>query len=163
MRSQPDHTIPGSIEGEIQAQLGRLGRSQHGALGELAQAWPTAVGPAIAGNAWPARRTRDGTLVVHTSSSVWAQELTQLEEELRLRLAEAAPPRIRFVVGPVPEPGRPTATEVRRSIHKPTDEDRAVGRRIAQSISDSELRTLVAEAAAHSLAAGRVPGRNRAV
>ena len=157
------HSIPGSIESEIHEQLGRLGGSEVFGLGGLTEAWTTAVGPAIAANAWPARVTRDGTLIVHTTSSVWAQELTQLEQELKQRLASAAPSRMRFVVGPVPEPGSAVVPEVQESFLRLTTEDRAKGHEIAQGIDDPELRSLVATAAAQSLAASRARGRNRAV
>src|SRR3712207_8602350 len=42
-----------------------------------------------------ARVARDGTVHVHTSSSAWAFELTQLEGRVREALADAAPPRDR--------------------------------------------------------------------
>ena len=42
----------------------------------IARRWPEAVGEAIAREAWPARLTPDGELVVHASASVWASELS---------------------------------------------------------------------------------------
>ena len=48
-----------------------------GALGEIAERWPEAVGEAIARNAWPSRIARDGTLHVNTADSIWAFELAQ--------------------------------------------------------------------------------------
>ncbi|MDE3025581.1 MAG: DUF721 domain-containing protein, partial [Acidobacteriota bacterium] len=59
----------------MRRELGRFG--PQGAIGETVAAWPAAVGPEIARNAWPARFQRDGTLVVHARDSVWAFEVTQ--------------------------------------------------------------------------------------
>ena len=42
----------------------------------IARRWPDAVGEAIAREAWPARLTPDGELVVHASGAVWASELS---------------------------------------------------------------------------------------
>ncbi len=73
------------IGDDVTRELGRLGPG--GGMAAIVKAWPRAVGPAIAENAWPARVARDGTLHVATSSSVWAFELLQLERELLERLA----------------------------------------------------------------------------
>ena len=95
-------------------------------LAPIVAAWPAAVGTEIAKNAWPARLMRDGTLIVHASSATWAFELGHLEARIRSALGDAAPRKLRFVVGPLPEP----ATE------------------------DENLRKVVAKAAALSLARG---------
>jgi hypothetical protein len=141
----------------VRRELGRFGHE--GTLGPIVDAWPRAVGEAIAGNAWPARVARDGTLHVAASSSAWAFELTQLEPQVRERLAEAlgpaAPPRLRFAVGPLPERGREAVEEVRRSAPKVSAAERAEGELIAREIDDSDLRELVARAAAASLAGSR--------
>jgi predicted nucleic acid-binding Zn ribbon protein len=47
--------------------------------------WSEVAGPAIAAEATPASE-REGTVTVHCSSGVWAQELTLLEPELVGRL-----------------------------------------------------------------------------
>ncbi len=73
----------------------------------ILRVWPDAVGAPVAREAWPARMTQDGTLVVHVTSSLWASELQMLEGLLREKLAAAlagpAPP-LKFRVGPVPQP-----------------------------------------------------------
>ena len=61
---------------DVERQLGRFDGG--GAMPRIVAAWPAAVGDEVARNAWPARVARDGTLHVHTSSSVWAFELGQL-------------------------------------------------------------------------------------
>jgi hypothetical protein len=155
--------IPGDLKGELGAQLARLGGSQGAPLDGIVAAWAGAVGPAIAANAWPARSARDGTLIVHTSSSVWSHELTQLEAELRDRLGEAAPERMRFVVGPVPETDRSVVADVEQTIASATDAELGAAAEIAQGIEDPELRGRVEAAAARSLAAARSRGPNRPV
>ena len=88
------------IGSDVRRELDRFGPI--GTLGELVDAWPAAVGAAIARNAWPARVNRDRTLVVHCADSVWAFELGQRAAEIATRLGV---PRLRFVPGPVPEAG----------------------------------------------------------
>ena len=55
------------LDREIRQELSRFG--PQGGMPELLAAWPGAVGPMVAANAWPARIARDGTLYVNTSSS----------------------------------------------------------------------------------------------
>ena len=124
---------------------------------ELVGAWPDAVGETVAANAWPARLARDGTLHVNAASSTWAFELQQLESEIagRLREAvpEAAPARLRFAPGPLPElPARAAggrATGLRRS---PRSSRRARRTSWAAAIDSEDLRKSVEKAARMSLA-----------
>jgi hypothetical protein len=143
------------IGANVSRQLGRFGPQAN--LGRIVAAWPGAVGAQIAANAWPARVARDGTLHVSAASSAWAFELTQLEAQVSERLAAAlgedAPARIRFAVGPLPEPGPETVEEVRRTGPEVRAEHRAEGVELARGIADPRLRELVARAAAASLAA----------
>ncbi len=87
------------------------------ALTAVVRRWPRAVGELVAREAWPARLQRDGTLLVHCRSSVWASELRHLEPRLRAALEEhgvsPAPP-LRFAVGVVPRrvsPAAPTPSD----------------------------------------------------
>jgi len=153
-------TIGEAVLGEL-ARFGPAGR-----IGDVVAAWPDAVGPGIAENAWPARLARDDTLAVATSSSVWAFELTKLEPELRARLQKTlgskAPARLRFAVGRLP--GRGGAERVptsRRTVPRAGPEARAAGAEIAASIENEELRDLVARAAAASLTRGRAEEDDR--
>jgi hypothetical protein len=140
---------------DVRRELGRFG--PQAGLGEVVAAWPDAVGPGIAANAWPARIARDGTLHVATSSSAWAFELTHLEATVRAKLAERlggdVPPALRFATGPLPEPGRESVEPSERIVPKPSQADVAEGERIAGEIGDSALREAVARAAAASFAA----------
>jgi hypothetical protein len=124
-------------------------------IGRIAEAWPGAVGPDIARNAWPARIGRDGTLHVHTSSSTWAFELEHLASDIRARLGKLAPVRLRFAPGPLPEPKTAVAEETRQDAPLPTEDDIRIAADLATEIADEKLRKLVARAAAASLAGGR--------
>ena len=138
----------------IGEQLGRLGAPA--ATAPLVELWPRLAGDAIARNAWPARVARDGTLLVTTSSSAWAFELTQLEPELLGRFREelgpaaptASPLRTREVAGARRAGGgRPAAAPP-----PPGPQERAAAAELTARIEDEDLRALIARAAAASLA-----------
>jgi hypothetical protein len=141
----------------VRQELARFGPAA--GMAEVVTAWPGAVGEAIARNAWPARIGRDGTLHVHASSSAWAFELAQLESELLGRLREAvgdaAPPRLRFAVGNVPESLPATDADVRPAVPEPTEDEVGQAAELTAGIGDEELRKLVQRAAAASLARAR--------
>lgn len=140
----------------VQRELGRFGPAA--GMAELVTAWPEAVGPDVARNAWPARIGRDGTLHVATSSSAWAFELGQLStsvlERLRERLGEATPAALRFAVGKLPEPVQPMSAEPDREVRQPTSEERKRAEEISASIANEDLRKVVANAVARGLATG---------
>jgi hypothetical protein len=139
---------------QIGRELGRFGPAA--GMAELVAAWPAAVGEAIARNAWPARLGADRTLHVATSSSAWAFELTQLAPDLleRLRQAapEAAPRKLRFAVGRLPEPDDPALSAPSEQAVAAGPQERAAAVRLAAGIADADLRELVARAAAAGLA-----------
>ena len=149
------------IDGELKRELGRLGPA--GGMTEIVAVWPSAVGEAIARQAWPARLARDGTLHVAVSSSLWAFELTQLERELAARLAEElgeeAPKRLRFAPGRLPEPAVPVNPELPLAPFVPTPEQVETAAALTGSMADPDLREVVARAAAASLA--RAAARRR--
>jgi hypothetical protein len=123
-------------------------------MGAILEAWEAAVGPEIARNAWPARFQRDGILIVHTRDAVWGFELGHRAAEMSARLPKHPP--LKFVPGPLPEPG-PDPTQATAQGSSPTTlEQRAKAAEWASGIEDEELRELVARAAALSLA--RRPG-----
>src|SRR5437762_1760931 len=121
-------------------------------MSELLAAWPVAVGAEIARNAWPARFQRDGTLIVHTRDAIWAFELGHRAAEVAARLPGRPP--LRFVPGPLPEPGAPE--EATPGLPAATLEERRQAAEWASAIEDEDLREAVARAAAASLA--RRPG-----
>ena len=133
----------------VARELKRFGPAS--GMAPLVEAWPAAVGPEIARNAWPARIARDGTLHIHAKDSIWAFELTSRAEEIRTRLGRVAPKRLAFAPGPLPEP-LVDAPETRRE--KPPEPSPAVvaeAESLARGIRDTELRKVVAKAAAASL------------
>jgi hypothetical protein len=157
------HRLPERLSDSVRDELERLDPGSGGtALTELLARWPAAVGDMVARNAWPARRTRDGTVLVHTSSSAWAQELTQLEAQVRAKLGESAP-RLRFAVGPLPAPGQEPVPEAERSVHRPTDADSAEADRIVRGIEAEAVREAVREACALSFAVQRAARTDRPI
>jgi hypothetical protein len=146
------------LEGQIRDELGRLGPGEAAMVG-IVRAWPVAVGETLARNAWPARVQRDGTLLVHTVSSIWAFELDRMAadvlERLRAEAGEDAPAAIRFAPGPVPEPPSQRLAEHEPKRLEADPEATAAATRIAADVEDEELRSLVARAVAASLARGR--------
>jgi hypothetical protein len=155
--------LPERIGDELRRELRRFGPES--ALADVVVAWPAAVGPAIAANAWPARIARDGTLHVATSSSAWAFELTQLADSVLARLQEHlpvdCPTALRFAVGPLPEAGSTPETSSSKTVPAVDQEALAAGKRLAEGIGDTALREAVARAAAASLAARKEPGDDR--
>jgi hypothetical protein len=150
------HDLPTSIASDLTGELGRLGGQQPGTdFLSLLAAWPAAVGEAISRNAWPARSTRDGTLIVHTSSSAWAAELTQLVGTVRERLGDHAPEKLRFLVGPLPQPGPPSESITQRSPPRPGAATLIRAREIAGSIENDALRAAAERAAAAALSASQ--------
>ncbi len=137
------------VGGQVARELGRFGPAS--GMAPLVEAWPLAVGPEIARNAWPARLARDGTLHVHTQDSIWAFELTTRAEEIRTRLGEPSPRRLSFAPGPLPEPSATAPEEIRERPPKPTAEHVAKAESLTRVIRDEELRKVVAKAAAASL------------
>jgi hypothetical protein len=112
----------------------------------IARRWPEAVGEAIAREAWPARLTPDGELVVHASGAVWASELSLLSRQLQGRLEAVGivpAPTLRFTVGAVPRRRSQDADPTRRTA--PPPDPRAD--RWTASIRDPELREAVSAAA----------------
>jgi hypothetical protein len=124
-------------------------------LAELVTAWPRAVGAEIARNAWPARLARDGTLHVATSSSTWAFELTQLEQDMLARLRRSVstgvPKKLRFAPGPLPARGGEPALETSPEPLVASPEARSQAASFAAEIENEELRETIARAAAASL------------
>lgn len=152
-----------AIGRDVRRELDRFG--VEGEIANLVAVWPATVGETVARNAWPARVARDGTLHVATASSAWAFELSQLAPELLTRLREAAggrvPAALRFSVGAIPE--RTAAGGGAQSGTAPVEpapEERELATALASEVADSELRDLVARAAAASLARA---GHGRAV
>jgi hypothetical protein len=101
--------------------------------------------------------SRDGTLHVATDSATWAHELDLLAsdvlERLAARLGDDAPAKLRFAVGPIPEPAEPSTGSERPPAGPPEVPPETVSEAAAaaSAIDDPELRELVARAARASL------------
>jgi hypothetical protein len=121
--------------------------------------WSRSVPPRILAHARPVRLSR-GVLTVNVSSSVWANELHYLSDDLLTRIRATSPSsgvqKIRFQVGPLPDipkrlqPAPPPAEPVRLAS-LPEELGRALSR-----VEDDELRKTIAEAATTSLARERL-------
>jgi hypothetical protein len=147
------------LGGSVRRALKGVGVPDAGRLAEITDAWPAAVGDAIARAAWPQRLSRDETLHVATLSSTWAFELGRMAPEILEKLVEAlpgaAPAALRFAPGPVPEPPA-ELPEQRAPVRPPiTPDDQHAGADLAAGIADEELRETIARAAAASLARAR--------
>jgi Dna[CI] antecedent DciA-like protein len=132
----------------LKRELGRFG--PQAGIAEVVAAWPAAVGAEIARNAWPARFTRDGTLVVHTRDSVWSFELTQRAEEIAGRLSNAK--SVRFVPGPLPEATVEYAEATPQGSPTPTPEQVRQAVEWTAQIDNEGLREAVKRTAELSLA-----------
>jgi hypothetical protein len=141
----------------LSRELGRFGGA--GTMPAIVTIWPAAVGAEVARNAWPARVARDGVLHVHTSSSAWAFELTQLAatvlEQLGEVLGNDAPAGLRFAPGHLPEPLPAPEQQPGRVVCEPSPEVVLRAQELASGIGDEELREQVARAAALSLERAR--------
>jgi hypothetical protein len=142
------------LDGEIREVLARFG--PQAGMPEVLAAWPEAVGPMVAANAWPARIARDGTLHANTSSSAWAFELGQLAPEILTRLSEklgeSAPKALRFAVGHLPEPPAPTPQAARTDVPQPSAEALQRAAELVAGIEDEALRIRMQRALAFGLA-----------
>ena len=150
------------IGSEVERELARSGSRDAVPLAAVTSAWPAVVGATVARQAWPLRIGRDRTLHVATSSATWAFELDRLAPEILERFAtqlEAGqtPAKLRFAVGPVPEPATLAEDDPAMSstTPTPTPEDVVAADTAAAVIDDPDMRELVARAARASLAKAR--------
>lgn len=130
---------------QIREEMRRVGADS--GAGDVAGAWSAAVGEEIARHAWPAKTRPDGTLVVHVRDSIWGFELTQREAEISARLSGR--PRIRFVLGPLPDPPPEPASP--RAADASSEQVREAAL-LAGGIADPTLRQSVAKAIQIALA-----------
>lgn len=116
----------------------------------VTRTWEATVGSEIARNAWPARMKRDGTLLVHVRTSVWAFELTQMSEEIRSRL-DPPPEKIRFVVGRVPEPAGLPPGSAPRPAPRPDERALEQAASLGTKVTSETLREALEKAASLGL------------
>jgi hypothetical protein len=140
----------------VEQELAQKGSRDAPSLGAVMAAWVEAVGESVSRNAWPMRVGRDGTLHVATASATWAFELDRLApeivEKLAARLGGEAPKKLRFAVGPLPEPAVPEEDPPTSRPSPEVDQEAAAAAADAASgIDDPELRELALRAARASL------------
>jgi hypothetical protein len=87
---------------------------------------------------------------VHTRDAIWAFELTQRAAEIQERLEGVEV--LKFIPGPLPEPGEEPTPATATAVATPTPEQRKQAEKWAAEIEDENLRKLVAKAAESSLA-----------
>lgn len=120
--------------------------------------WSRSVPKRIVDHARPVKLIH-GVLIVHVSSSVWANELHYLSADLLAELRKNAPhsgvQKLRFKVGPLPDlpPRRPPPPADREPVRLAALPE-ALGRALSK-IQDDDLRKTIAEAATTSLARAR--------
>lgn len=142
------------IGDDVRRTMARFG--PQAGMAEVLRAWPDAVGEGIARNAQPSRISRDGTLHVAVASSAWGFELAQLAptilERLRETLGGDAPKALKFAPGPLAEATLESAAAPRPRPVAASPEHEAAAAELVTSISDENLRKVVAKTAALSLA-----------
>ena len=146
------------LDSQIRRELGRIG-PMDGDMTAIVRVWSAAVGETVARNACPARLARDGTLHVNTTSATWAFELGSLApailEQLRGELGQAAPPKLRFAPGPIPDPVAETPEQRGPVAPSVAPLERAGASAVAAVCEDVELGELGGRGAAAGLARAR--------
>jgi hypothetical protein len=114
--------------------------------------WRDAVGARIAERAFPIS-LEDGVLLLRVPSSVWANELSLLTDEVRARLKErgVAVRELRFRVGAVPPVERPPERRIARAVPAIREVPAELAQILA-GVDDAELRAVIESAAAANLA-----------
>lgn len=130
----------------IRSELGRFGPQAD--IGAVIERWPSAVGDAIAQNAWPSRIGQDGTLHANTADAIWAFELTQRAAEIAGRLGVAT---VRFTPGPL---AGSTVAAAAQAAPRPSAEQLREAAEIASVIEAENLRETVEKVVSLSLARG---------
>ncbi len=138
-------TEPRRIGEILDPALARLGTSDQA---RAYVAWARASGDQIASGARP-RSFRRGMLTVECSSSVWANELTLLSDQLLRRMREVVPDhpvrRLRFMVGgarPRQEDAPPAETN-EAPDPRPARGDLDAARATAEGVRDERLRAAI--------------------
>ena len=142
---------------EVARELARSGSRDAIPLAAVTAIWPEVVGATVSRRAWPLRMAGDRTLHVATESATWAHELDllgpEILERLTSRLGDDAPAKLRFAVGPVPEPAAPSppSEQPPAPLAEVPPETESQATAAAAAIDDPELRELVVRAARASL------------
>lgn len=138
----------------LRAILERAGENRFARAREAIPAalWREAVGARIAERARPLS-LEDGTLVLRVPTSVWANELSLLADEVFARLRErgVVARELRFRVGAVPPVERPPERRIARAVPVIREVPAELARVLA-TVNDPLLRQAIENAAAANLA-----------
>src|SRR5579859_1938593 len=149
-RSRSTFTAPEPLR----AILDRAGENRFARTREAIPAalWREAVGARIAERALPLS-LEDGTLVLRVPTSVWANELSLLADEVFARLKErgVVARELRFRVGTLPAVERPPERRIARAVPVIREVPDELARVLA-TVSDPALRHAIESAAAANLA-----------
>jgi hypothetical protein len=150
----PRFRIPLSAPEPLRKILDRAGENRFARAREAIPAalWRDAVGDRIAERAFPLS-LEDGTLLLRVPTSVWANELSLLADEVCARLKErgVVAQELRFRVGAVPAVERPPERRIARAVPVTREIPDEVARELA-AVTDPELRRAIESAAAANLA-----------
>jgi hypothetical protein len=145
---------PPSAPEPLRAILDRAGENRFARAREAIPAalWREAVGARIAERARPLS-LEDGTLVLRVPTSVWANELSLLADEVFARLKERGviARELRFRVGAVPAVERPPERRIARAVPVIREVPDELARVLA-TVNDPQLRQAIESAAAANLA-----------
>jgi hypothetical protein len=146
--------FPLSAPEPLRAILDRAGENRFARTREAIPVplWRDAVGARIAERAFPVS-LEDGTLVLRVPTSVWANELSLLADDVCARLKErgVVVRELRFRVGAVPAVERPPERRVARAVPVIREIPEELADVLA-TVADPELRRAIENAAAANLA-----------
>jgi len=138
----------------LSAILNRAGENRFARTREVIPIllWRDAVGARIAERAHPIS-IEDDVLLLRVPSSVWANELSLLSDEVRARLKErgVSVRELRFRVGTLPAIERPPERRIARTVPTTRELPEELARVLA-GVADGDLRAVLAGAAAANLA-----------
>ncbi len=155
MRPRPRYPL--KAPEPLRAILERAGENRFARTRECIPSalWRDAVGARIAERALPIS-LEGGVLLLRVPSSVWANELSLLSEEVCARLFErgVTARELRFRVGVVPPIERPPERRMARAVPALRDipEVPEEVARVLAGLGDTDLRRIIASAAAANLA-----------
>jgi hypothetical protein len=129
------------------------GRAEDRPLVQTFSWWDRTVPPRIAAHARPVELRR-GTLIVHTRTAAWSQELSFHEADLlaSIRAKVSAVRRLRIRVGEMPPPPKPPEPPPPKVTPLRVTELPAEVARALAMVPDDRLRDAIARAACTSLA-----------
>jgi hypothetical protein len=149
-KRRPKLALPEALDGVLlRAGESRFARKRPPVPERL---WADAVGHRIAERARPVG-LEHGILTVRAATSVWANELSLLSDELLARLRERGVEvkELRFRVGPLEPSARPPEPRDTREVPPPASIPCDLARALDQ-VSDDELKGAIAAAASANLA-----------